>query len=197
MPFLVAATLSIAPLFNHNTRGFVYLFGLVIAVAFTSGISSLLISFLSNYWPGLANNQVNPSAVCSAFALSSDGTKSRVPLDLAILGYSAIYLIYSMTVNGLVQNNLVTILFFAAAILGTIYWIYTNSCYGIIACLLSVVISGLLGALWGLIVQREMPKQQYIYTPSNRQVCYRKNDSTYVCQDTDANGSVTNNQGSD
>lgn len=190
MPFLVAAILSIAPLFNHNTRGFVYLFGMVMAVAFTSGMSSLLIPFLSHYWPGLANNQVTPSAVCSAFSLSSDGTKSVVPLELAILGYSAIYLIYSMTVNGLVQNNIVTILFFTASIVGTIYWIYTNSCYGLVACGLSVVISGLLGALWGYIVQQEMPKQQYLFTPSNRQSCYTKNDRTYACHDTDANGSM-------
>jgi hypothetical protein len=95
-----------------------------------------------------------------------------------------------MIVNGLVQHNIATILFFISAIIGTTYWIYTNSCYTLSACVMATMVSGLSGWLWGYIVKKEMPARQYLFTPSNRQTCYRKDDSTYVCEDTDANGTV-------
>lgn len=187
MPFLVAAILSIAPLFNHNVRGLVYLFGMLLSVAATSFISYIVNQFAPSI---LSASPINPSAACNAFSLSSDGTKTLVPLELAILGYSAFYLIYSMAVNGLVQNNIATILFFISAIIGTTYWIYTNSCYTLPACLVAIVASGGFGTLWGYIVKKEMPTRQYLFTPSNRQACYRKDDYTFVCEDTDANGIV-------
>ena len=187
MPFLVAAILSIAPLFNHNVRGLVYLFGMLLTVAATSFISYIVSQFAPNI---LSASPITPSAACNAFSLSSDGTKTLVPLELAILGYSAFYLIYSMAVNGLVQNNIATILFFISAIIGTTYWIYTNSCYTLPACIVAVVVSGGFGTLWGYIVKKEMPTRQYLFTPSNRQACYRKDDYTFVCEDTDANGIV-------
>lgn len=187
MPFLVAAILSIAPLFNHNVRGLVYLFGMLLSVTSTSVLTYLLSRIAPDI---LSSPSVNKSAVCNAFSLSSDGTHSIVPLELAILGYSASYLFYSMIVNGLVQNNIATILFFISAIIGTTYWIYTNSCYTLSACVMATMVSGLFGWLWGYIVKKEMPTRQYLFTQSNRQTCYRKDDSTYVCEDTDANGTV-------
>lgn len=187
MPFLVAAILSIAPLFNHNVRGLVYLFGMLLSVTSTSAISYLLSQVAPSILPISA---ITDSAVCNAFSLSSDGTKSIVPLELAILGYSAAYLLYSMIVNGLVQNNIATILFFVSAIIGTAYWIWANSCYTPAACASAIVISGLCGWLWGYIVKKEMPTRQYLFTSSNRQTCYRKDDNTYVCENTDANGTV-------
>jgi hypothetical protein len=185
LPFLVAAVLAIAPLANYNMRGFVYLVGLILAVAGTS--------FVGYFVPTTLVTPTNtPSTSCDAFSftVSIDRGYHRVPLDLAILGSSAGYLIYSMTVNGIVSFNIPTLLFFAVAIFGTIYWIATNSCFTWAACVISAIVSGGLGALWGYIVQHHMPHLQYLYTPSNKQTCYKKNDNTYTCSDTNNNGSI-------
>lgn len=184
LPFLVASVLTIAPLFNQNARGVVYLVGLVLTTSLTALCGNYLLT------PEMTQTASVASAYCATFALGARQTYSHTPLDLSVLGYSTGYLFYSIIANGLVQINTASLVFFPAAIASTLWWLTANFCFSWVACALALVVSGGAGVAWGAIVHGQAPKLQYLYMPSNKEVCVKKNDGLFSCSDTDANGAL-------
>jgi len=180
LPMLTASVLTIAPLFNHNLRGFVYLVGLILSTA--------TISSVGNYADMV--NPPEPNAVCHAFTLTLNHAYARVPLDLGVLGFTFAYLFVFMYTNGLMSINIPTLLFFPIAILLTFRWLVQNSCFSVSSCILSIVVSTAFGVAWGYIVKKQMPKFQYLYANSNREACVRQSNDTYKCSDVDGNGNL-------
>lgn len=184
MPFLVASVLTTAPLFNQNARGVVYLVGLVLATSLTTLFGHYILT------PDMIATASVASASCTTFALSARQLYSRTPLDLSVLGYSTGYLFYSIFANGLAQINTATLVFFPVAILSTIWWLIVNFCFSYVACALALIVSGGAGVAWGAIVHRRAPGLQYLYAPSNKEVCVKQTDGLYKCSDTNANGAI-------
>jgi hypothetical protein len=181
LPMMTASILCLAPLFNFNLRGFVYLFGIILSTAGT-----LFTGYMAH--PFMPPFTDIPSARCADFALSSNQAYSLLPLDIAVFGFTTTYLFWSMIRNELVQFNIPTLIILPSITLITSAWIVSNSCFSIWACLLSLIVSSGFGLLWGYIVETQLPIHQYFFAPSNRQTCIRKNDSSYSCSNTSASG---------
>ena len=181
LPMLTAAVLTIAPIFNNNLRGFVYLVGLLLTTATAS--------VMGNY-ANLAKPDTPPNETCHAFSLSSNQIYARVPLDLAVFGFTFAYLMVSIVTNKLASINISTILFFPAVIAVTLWWLMQNSCFTLAACLMALAVSISCGVAWGYIVKKQLPKHQYLYAKSNRESCTRQSDDTYRCSDVDGNGNL-------
>lgn len=184
LPFLVASVLSLAPMFNHNARGIVYLVGLLLASTATSLSGHYMLS------PELTQVAGAASVSCATFSLDATRVYSRTPLDLSVLGYSTGYLFYCIFANDLVGINLATLVFFPLATCLTLWWLVVNYCFSYVACALSLVASSGLGVLWAYLVQKRAPGLQYLYTPSNKEACVKQSDGVYKCSDTNNNGSI-------
>ena len=184
LPFLVASVLVISPLFNQNARGVVYLVGLVLATSLTTLCGHYILT------PEMMQTASVASASCATFALGARQVYSRTPLDLSVLGYSTGYLFYSIFANDLAQINMATLAFFPVAIISTLWWLIINSCFSYTSCALALFVSGGAGVAWAAIVHRRAPGLQYLYAPSNKEVCVKQNDGLYKCSNTNANGAI-------
>jgi hypothetical protein len=81
--------------------------------------------------------------------------------------------------------NIPTLILFPLLILGDIGWNYTNNCFPIASCFLSLAIGAGLGVLWSHIVQKYMPDMQYLIIGSNRQICMKPSKQQFICTDSD------------
>lgn len=191
LPVLLVVILTVAPLFNTNLRGFVYLVGTVLSVYFTSAFGALIGPSLLGSAPGLGTAASCRTPFTDAQLAGTIRSPTYLPLDLAVLGATAGNLVFSMTTNGVVLFNSATLLLLAVAILGTAAWTVSNRCFSWGAVLVALLLSTGLGAAWAALVRDQMPDMQYLFAPSNRVVCYRKNDRTFSCADTDSSGRIT------
>jgi len=119
--------------------------------------------------------------VCNFLSLGGFHKFSKVPLSLAVLSYTFFYLVYTIAFYHMEVSNIPTLILFPILILADIWWNYSNNCFPIASCILSLIVAGGLGVLWSYIVQQKMPNMQYLIVGSNRQMCMKPSEQQLIC----------------
>lgn len=171
-PFVLVCFFTLASVFNQDFKGLVYLVGLIFACFSTMMIGNSL--------PITPPEGANP--LCNIITISSTSDFSKLSLGQTIFGYTFAYLMYIIVKHKLVKQNLPTVIFFPIIIVVDILWNMNNNCYSFIQLLISLMIGGMVGALWGHVIDKtKMTQLQYFNQISGKQACTRPSKSTFKC----------------
>jgi hypothetical protein len=122
-------------------------------------------------------------AKCSQLTLGNGGPISKLPLSQTVFGYTLAYLSYFIGVNNLQTQNIATYIIFPIAIVADMFWNSTNRCSSPKYLLTSLIIGGLIGALWAMVIDSTgTPDLAYFSGIANKDVCSRPSKSLYKCR---------------
>jgi hypothetical protein len=178
-PFIITAYFALQSIFNQDLKGLIFLVGLL--------ITAFLTIFIGNILPQSEKEQINLStyaqAICNQLTLGASGPISRLPLSQTVYGYTLAYLSYFIGTNNLVSQNIPTFIMFPILIIGDIFWSSSNGCSTNIMLITSLIIGGIIGTLWAMIIEgTKVPDLAYFSGISNKDVCSRPTKSLYRCR---------------
>ncbi len=178
-PFIITAYFALQSIFNQDLKGLIFLVGLLITASLTI--------FIGNILPQSEKEQINLStyaqAICNQLTLGASGPISRLPLSQTVYGYTLAYLSYFIGTNNLVSQNIPTFIMFPILIIGDIFWSTSNGCSTNIMLITSLIIGGIIGTLWAMIIEgTKVPDLAYFSGISNKDVCSRPTKSLYRCR---------------
>lgn len=177
-PFIIASYFTLTSLFNQDFKGIIYLAGLL--------FTCFIIFFIGNILPKsidvFQNTNINRE-LCNALSFNNTSPITNLPLGQAVLGYTFMYLLYSMIKYDYIKQNINTIIFFSFIIITDIVWNAKNSCYKMWQLGASLLISSIFGLLWGYIINSMNNKNLVFITGiNNKQVCRKPATSTFKCK---------------
>lgn len=178
-PFIIVSYFSLQSIFNQDMKGLVFLIGLL--------ITTFLTIFIGNVLPkGNNENMVQTDyakAICNQLVLGSNSPISTLPLSQTVYGFTLAYLTYFISTNNLASQNIPTFIIFPILIVGDIFWSSSNGCSTNILLITALIIAGILGTLWAIIIEgTNMPGLAYFSGISNKEVCNRPTKSLYRCR---------------
>lgn len=175
-PFIIVSYFSISSVFNQDIKGVIYLVGVILTCFITVSISSNIGNEYTTFEDG------TPEAVCNMITIGQTGTFSKMPLGIAIMSYTFIYLVYVIVKYKMEMYNLPTLILFPILILGDVIWNIKNKCFKPIGVFLTIIIGGCVGGLWAnLIDSLKQPKLQYFNVGSDKTVCQRPSKQLFKC----------------
>ena len=170
-PFIIVSYFTLQSIFNQDLKGVMYLLGLLLASFATVMVASIL--------PDATSGEDAPAqskysiAKCSQLTLGNGGPISKLPLSQTVFGYTLAYLSYFIGVNSLQTQNIATFILFPIAIVADMFWSSTNRCSSPKYLLTSLIIGGLLGALWAMVIDSTgTPGLAYFSGVSNNCLLY-------------------------
>jgi len=173
-PFFLVCFFTLSSILNQDFKGLVYIAGLLL----TSFTSILLGNGLSDFIPKTDDKP----AICNMISIGSTTDISKLPLGQVVISYTFGYLLYPLVYYNIFQKNIPTLIFFPLLMLFDIIWNVQNSCYTPIQLVLSIIIGGFLGILWGYIIDKaKNPALQYFAGNSNGEVCSAPSNTTFKC----------------
>jgi hypothetical protein len=120
--------------------------------------------------------------VCNLLTIGKDGSFSKIPVGIAILTYTLIYLVYVIAKNHLELSNIPTLIIFPLLILGDLIWNLKNECYAPFGIILSIIVGGLVGWGWAYIVDSlNKPGLFFLNVGSDQSVCQRPSQQLFKC----------------
>ncbi len=181
-PFIIVSYFALQSIFNQDLKGVVYLIGLLVA----SIVTVVLGNILQKISPP-AEGELMPTPYskmrCTQLTLGNKEPISILPLSQTVFGYTLSYLAYFISVNNLQTQNIPTFIIFPLVILADIFWSTTNLCSSPKYLLISLIIGGLMGALWAMLIDStNLPNLAYMSGVSNKDVCSRPTKSLYKCR---------------
>lgn len=144
-PFIVVSYFIIQFLFTQNIIGAIYLIGLVAAVTITM--------ILGNYTTIKLPDFADIPKLCRIVDLTKTGTLSTLPFGQTILGYTLFFGLYILIKKKLVDDNIGFIVIFSFLIVGDLLWNMINKCAGQGELLISLIIGGICGIFWALLIE--------------------------------------------
>jgi len=180
-PFIIVCYFSLSSIFNQDVKGLIYLIGLLLACFFTYLIGSVIPLSYTNIVDASGQiGQVN--GVCNLITIGKDGSFSKVPIGIAILTYTLVYLVYIIAINHLETSNIPTLIFFPALILADIIWNIMNNCFKPFGIIVSIVIGGGIGAAWAYLIDSfKQPRLFFLNVGSDKVVCQRPSKQLFKC----------------
>jgi len=173
-PFILVCFFSLASLFNQDFKGLVYLVGLIFACFITI--------FFGNVITLPAPTADSRIDMCSIITISGTEGLSKLPMGQTVFGFTYAYLLFAIIPN-LVTQNIATIVFFPILILFDMWWNFNNSCYSFWQLLLSLVIGGMCGWLWGYIIDStKTDSLKYFSGLNNNEQCSAPAKTTFRCK---------------
>lgn len=180
-PFIIVSYFALQSIFNQDLKGVIYLIGLLIA--------SVITMLLGNMIPNTSDAAGPPiqsafaKAKCNQLTLGSDGPISKLPLSQTVFGYTIAYLSYFININNLETQNIPTFILFPILILADMMWNTSNGCSTSILLLCGLIIGGIIGILWAMIIDSTgSTNLSYFSGISNKDVCSRPSKSLYKCR---------------
>jgi hypothetical protein len=178
-PFIIVSYFSISAIFNQDIKGVIYLAGVILAAVITIFIGN---SLDDAYTTVTETGEGGKQAVCNMITIGSSGSFSKVPLGVAIMSYTLIYLVYVIVKYNMTMYNLPTIILFPILIAGDAIWNIKNNCFRPFGVLVSIIVGGCVGALWAYIIDSiKQPKLQYFNVGSDKTVCQRPSKQLFKC----------------
>lgn len=181
-PFIIVSYFTLQSVFNQDLKGLIYLVGLLVA----SVVTILIGNILPQEDKSLISNDKNfrlSNAKCNQLTLGADQPISRLPLSQTVFGYTLAYLSYFISVNSLQTQNIPMFIIFPIVILADIFWNVNNGCSSNIMLLSALILGGLVGALWAMIIDStKMANLAYFSGISNKDVCSQPSKSMYRCR---------------
>jgi len=180
-PFIIVSYFALQSIFNQDLKGVIYLIGLLIA--------SVITMLLGNIIPNTSDASGPPiqsafaKAKCNQLTMGSDGPISKLPLSQTVFGYTIAYLSYFININNLETQNIPTFILFPILILADMMWNTSNGCSTGILLLCGLIIGGIIGILWAMIIDSTgSTNLSYFSGISNKDVCSRPSKSLYKCR---------------
>jgi hypothetical protein len=173
-PFVLVSFFSLASIFNQDYKGLVYLIGLIFACFGTSMIGKLL---------GLDPPESSNPEICNMITVGQTSNISDLPLGQTVFTYTFAYLLYSIVKYKYVKQNIPTLIFFPLLIIADLIWNIKNSCNTFIQLLASLILGGLFGTLWAVIIDstNSTNLQYFSGVNTNKEVCSKPSKSTFRC----------------
>ena len=176
-PFIIICYFTLQSVLNQDLKGIIYLVGLVV----TCGITTVIAATLPEE-KGLMPSDYSKIR-CTQLTIGNNQPLSKLPLSQTVLGYTLTYLSYFIGVNNLQTQNITTFILFPIMIIADIIWSTRNFCSTPKYLLISLIISGIIGFLWAILIESTgMPNLAYISGISNKDVCSRPSKSLYKCR---------------
>lgn len=176
-PFIIICYFTLQSVLNQDLKGIIYLVGLVV----TCGITAVIAATLPEE-KGLMPSDYSKIR-CTQLTIGNNQPLSKLPLSQTVLGYTLTYLSYFIGVNNLQTQNITTFILFPIMIIADIIWSTRNFCSTPKYLLISLIISGIIGFLWAILIESTgMPNLAYISGISNKDVCSRPSKSLYKCR---------------
>lgn len=175
-PFILVCFFALSSLFNQDFKGLVYLVGLLLSCFFTVMFGNIL---------GLEPPSLESPAICSAITIGGASGLSKLPMGQSIFGYTFAYLLYAILSpeNNLVNQNYPTLIFFPVLILFDGWWNVNNSCYSAMQLLVSLIIGGISGVIWGSVIDStKTDSLKYFPGLKNAEVCSKPSSQTFKCR---------------
>jgi len=192
-PFIIVSYFTLQSIFNQDLKGLIYLIGLLVASVVTVMIGNVIPQpdkSLIPDQPTLSKQQIEK---CNYLTLGQGQPVSKLPLSQTVFGYTLAYLSYFIGVNNLTTQNIPTFVIFPLVILADMMWNVLNSCSTNIMLLTALIIGGLIGVLWAMIIDStQMTNLTYFSGISNKDVCSKPSKSLYKCRPVNANSSAIN-----
>jgi len=174
-PFIIVSYFTLESIFNQDLKGVVYLVGLLIATFFTMVIGNNLMT--------QNDDSLIKSAKCNTLTIGNNQPISILPLSQTVFGYTLSYLSYFIGTNNLATQNIPTFIIFPLIILADMIWNTSNGCSSNPKLLASLIISGLVGVLWAMLIDSSgMVNLAYFSGVSNKAVCSQPSRSMYRCR---------------
>ena len=173
-PFIIVSYFTLQSLFNQDLKGLIYLVGLLIASVVTILIGNIL---------GPKDETLIGNQKCNQLTLGANAPISRLPLSQTVFGYTLAYLSYFISINNLQTQNVPMFVIFPIVILADMFWNQSNQCASVIFLLSALILGGLVGALWAMIIDStQMANLTYFSGISNKDVCSQPSKSMYRCR---------------
>lgn len=183
-PFLIVSYFTLESIFNQDLKGLIYLIGLLIASVMTILLGNIIPTPAPSV-SGSANTatSLQSNAKCSQLTLGQGAPISKLPLSQTVFGYTLAYLSYFIGVNNLQTQNVPLFVLFPIIILADMLWNVLNNCSTNILLMSGLIIGGLSGALWAMIIDSmKMANLSYFSGISNKDVCSQPSKSLYRCR---------------
>lgn len=178
-PFIIVSYFSLSSVFNQDIKGIIYLVGVIITCFTTLMVGS---TFGDDYTTVTGADGITRNAVCDMLTIGKTGNFSKIPLGIAIMSYTLIYLVYVIVKYKMEMYNLPTLILFPILILGDLIWNIKNNCFKPFGVLLSVIVGGGIGALWAYIIDSlKQTRLQYFNIGSDKTVCQRPSKQLFKC----------------
>jgi len=186
-PFIIVSYFGLQSIFNQDLKGVIFLIGLLVTSVITVIVGNILPMQTKN--DGVMSEFARK--ICNQLTIGSNGPVSKLPLSQTVFGYTLAYLSYFIGINNLTSQNVPTFIIFPLLIVADIIWNTTHGCSTNILLLTSLIIGGILGTLWGMIIEAtNVPGLAYFSGISNKDVCSRPTKSLYRCRAVNKNNSA-------
>lgn len=173
-PFIIVSYFSLQSIFNQDLKGVIYIVGLLLA-----SVSTILVG---NVLPKPVV-PVETNLKCNMLTLSESGPISKLPLSQTVFGYTLAYLSYFIGVNNLQTQNIATFIIFPVVVIADFIWSTTNGCASPEMLITALIIGGLIGVLWAMIIDStNMANLAYFSGINNKDVCSQPSRSMYKCR---------------
>lgn len=177
-PFIIVSYFTLQSVFNQDLKGVIYLVGLLIA--------SVLTILIGNVLPRSNTDDskiTETNLKCHMLTLSEAGPISKLPLSQTVFGYTLAYLSYFIGVNNLQTQNIATFVIFPIIVIADFIWSTSNSCASPEMLLTALIIGGIAGVLWAMIIDStKIANLAYFSGISNKDVCSQPSRSMYKCR---------------
>jgi hypothetical protein len=178
-PFIIVSYFSLASVFNQDIKGVIYLVGVIITCFSTLIVGNSVGDDLTTV---TGENGITKNAVCDMLTIGKTGNFTKIPLGIAIMSYTLIYLVYVIVKYKMELYNLPTLILFPLLILGDLIWNVKNNCFKPTGVVLSIIVGGGIGALWAHIIDSlKQSKLQYFNMTSDKTVCQRPSKQLFKC----------------
>jgi len=173
-PFIIISYFTLESIFNQDLKGVVYIVGLLVASVCTILFGNII---------GQSENPLIANPKCTTLTIGNNQPISNLPLSQTVFGYTLSYLSYFIGVNNLATQNIPTFIIFPLIILADMMWNTSNGCSSNPRLLLALIIGGLVGVLWAMIIDSTgMVNLTYFSGVSNKAVCSQPSRSMYRCR---------------
>jgi hypothetical protein len=143
-PFIVVTYFTLLSAFTQDMNGTLFLVGLVLACLVTIQLGT--VTRLKH-----VNFREYPE-YCKILDLSEDGAISGLPLGQTVLSYTFFYILFIICKYSLVDYNAGTISILVILIAGDFLWNMTHKCNSINGLVISLIVGGVIGTFWAIIL---------------------------------------------
>lgn len=182
IPFILVCFFVLSSVLNSDIRGFLFL-GLVLL---NCGATMLFDALLHDIVKIDVPDELKPT--CNAIGLGNANERmTTLPLNISIVSFTYAYLVYLLGKYKRVDQNIHTIVFFAVLLLSMIIWELANSCVGILAIVVSMIIGIGLGVgfcemLDTLAIKNQIKGVHFFSAITNdTDVCKVTNEEIFEC----------------